>query len=510
MEAGDRRARRAVRAAGSAPAGRPAPAQERGQRALEAVPRRPLDDRAAPQGVLRRARRAAHATCATRKQALDRAGRGARAARRRRRPRLPRACSTSGSWPAGPARSVDDALWARFKAAGDALYARQGRGRRRRSDEAYRGEPRPRSWRCSTRPSRCSPRRTRAGRAPRSTGIQRSWDEIGAVPRDQVRPVEDRLRKVENARARSLEDEHWQRENPEKKARSEGMLGQLTRGDREARGRARRRPRRPATSAPSRRPRRRRSTPVAPGSRPSAAEPSTLAADASVGIAARVLHRCRAVDRVTALGCRSMAVMAATSRGARHRRSPLAELCAARLDGELFGDRRRLGAGRRARPARVPRGRARALRVPARAHRRALSAAWVHGALDAPPAVAQFCVAARARASPCSRPPARRVREVRIDDDDAACGSAASACTSPVRTGVRPAPRPDARRRRRPSTSSPRCRPTRPSLAARCATGSTRAGAPAARRARASRGSSALEPRSDATRARAAVGLSRR
>ena len=26
---------------------------------------------------------------------------------------------------------------------------------------------------------------------------------------------------------RSLEDEHWQRDDPEKKARSEGMLGQL-------------------------------------------------------------------------------------------------------------------------------------------------------------------------------------------------------------------------------------------------------------------------------------------
>ena len=56
--------------------------------------------------------------------------------------------------------------------------------------------------------------------------IQRSWDEIGRVPRDQVRPVEDRLRKVET-HVRSLEDERWQREDPEKKARSEGMLGQL-------------------------------------------------------------------------------------------------------------------------------------------------------------------------------------------------------------------------------------------------------------------------------------------
>ena len=65
-------------------------------------------------------------------------------------------------------------------------------------------------------------------RAARSTlnGLQRKWDEIGRVPRDQVRPVEDRLRKVEN-HVRALEDERWEREDPEKKARSEGMLGQL-------------------------------------------------------------------------------------------------------------------------------------------------------------------------------------------------------------------------------------------------------------------------------------------
>jgi hypothetical protein len=46
------------------------------------------------------------------------------------------------------------------------------------------------------------------------------------VPRDQVKPIEDRLRKVENA-VRKLEEDHWQRNNPEKKARSEGLAAQL-------------------------------------------------------------------------------------------------------------------------------------------------------------------------------------------------------------------------------------------------------------------------------------------
>jgi uncharacterized protein (DUF342 family) len=56
--------------------------------------------------------------------------------------------------------------------------------------------------------------------------IQRRWDEIGKVPRDQVKVVEDRLRKVENA-VRKLEEDHWQRNNPTKKARSEALAAQL-------------------------------------------------------------------------------------------------------------------------------------------------------------------------------------------------------------------------------------------------------------------------------------------
>ena len=56
--------------------------------------------------------------------------------------------------------------------------------------------------------------------------IQRRWDEIGKVPRDQVKVVEDRLRKVETA-VRKLDEDHWNKNNPEKPGRSEGFAGQL-------------------------------------------------------------------------------------------------------------------------------------------------------------------------------------------------------------------------------------------------------------------------------------------
>jgi hypothetical protein len=56
--------------------------------------------------------------------------------------------------------------------------------------------------------------------------IQRRWDAIGKVPRDRVKPIEDRLRKVEAA-VRKLDEDHWQKSNPERIARAEGLAGQL-------------------------------------------------------------------------------------------------------------------------------------------------------------------------------------------------------------------------------------------------------------------------------------------
>ncbi|HEY5272016.1 MAG TPA: DUF349 domain-containing protein, partial [Acidimicrobiales bacterium] len=56
--------------------------------------------------------------------------------------------------------------------------------------------------------------------------IQRRWDKIGKVPREKVKVVEDRLRKVETA-VRKLDEDHWQRSDPEKQARSEGLASQL-------------------------------------------------------------------------------------------------------------------------------------------------------------------------------------------------------------------------------------------------------------------------------------------
>ncbi|GAA2024516.1 DUF349 domain-containing protein [Agromyces tropicus] len=121
-------------------------------------------------------------------------------------------------------KKVDDALWAKFKAAGDVLFQAKAEIDAR-DDEEYRANLEQKLALLDEADKLLKATDSRAARSELN-GIQRKWDEIGRVPRDQVRSVEDRLRKVEN-HVRSLEDERWERDDPEKKARSEGMLGQL-------------------------------------------------------------------------------------------------------------------------------------------------------------------------------------------------------------------------------------------------------------------------------------------
>ncbi len=121
-------------------------------------------------------------------------------------------------------KKADDALWARFKAAGDLLYAAKAEIDARETVEFDANLERKLALLDEAEPLLAET--DRAVAKDRLLSIQRRWDEIGKVPRDKVRSVEDRMRKVEAA-VRKLDEEHWQRNNPEKKARSEGLASQL-------------------------------------------------------------------------------------------------------------------------------------------------------------------------------------------------------------------------------------------------------------------------------------------
>jgi len=122
-------------------------------------------------------------------------------------------------------KKYDDALWDRFKAAGDVLYSARSEVVAREEGEFGENLTAKLALLEEAEPLLKETDRTKAREALIS--IQRRWDEIGKVPRDQVKPVEERLRKVEAA-VRKLDEEHWSRNNPEKKARSEGLASQLT------------------------------------------------------------------------------------------------------------------------------------------------------------------------------------------------------------------------------------------------------------------------------------------
>lgn len=118
----------------------------------------------------------------------------------------------------------DDALWARFKAAGDAIYSAKAEVDARDNEEYQANLELKLALLDEAEPLLSEKDRETA--RTKLLSIQERWDAIGRVPRDQVRPIEDRLRKVESA-VRRLDEEHWERNNPEKKARSEGLASQL-------------------------------------------------------------------------------------------------------------------------------------------------------------------------------------------------------------------------------------------------------------------------------------------
>lgn len=121
-------------------------------------------------------------------------------------------------------KKQDDALWARFKAAGDEIYAAKAEVDAR--DEAEYRENYEQKLVLLEEAEPLLTEKNLDTAKSKLLSIQRRWEEIGRVPRDKVKTVEDRLRKVEQA-VRTLDEENWRKNNPETKARTEGLAAQL-------------------------------------------------------------------------------------------------------------------------------------------------------------------------------------------------------------------------------------------------------------------------------------------
>ena len=121
-------------------------------------------------------------------------------------------------------KKFDDALWAAFKEAGDALYAAKGELDARDNEEFAGNLEAKEALLAEAQPILTETDRTKAKAA--LGDILRRWDKIGKVPRDKVKTIEDGMRRIETA-VRKLDDEHWQKNNPERQERESGFLGQL-------------------------------------------------------------------------------------------------------------------------------------------------------------------------------------------------------------------------------------------------------------------------------------------
>lgn len=122
-------------------------------------------------------------------------------------------------------KKADDALWARFKAAGDALYA--ARAGRELADAEASKEKIDAKRVLLDEAAAVGAEKDNAKARTILTGIQRRWDEIGRVyPREAERALDDDLRKIEQA-LKAREDAAWKSSNPETTARQNNMTQQL-------------------------------------------------------------------------------------------------------------------------------------------------------------------------------------------------------------------------------------------------------------------------------------------
>jgi hypothetical protein len=127
-------------------------------------------------------------------------------------------------WKLAPkAGKVEESLWKRFRAAGDAIFAAK-----KAADAELEAEQKTNlsaKLELLTEAEAIDASNIDGARKALSE-IQSRWSKIGHVPKNDVRRVEDRLRKVEQ-KIQDAQNDHWRRTDPAAKARSNSLIEQL-------------------------------------------------------------------------------------------------------------------------------------------------------------------------------------------------------------------------------------------------------------------------------------------
>ena len=118
----------------------------------------------------------------------------------------------------------DDALWDRFKAAGDAIYAlRKETVAKEQVEYSANYEAK---LGLIVEAEKLDPTKNLAEAKKQLQSIQQRYEKAGKVPRDKIRETDDRMRAVEK-RFKDLEQEQWRKSDPAAIERTNGVLTQL-------------------------------------------------------------------------------------------------------------------------------------------------------------------------------------------------------------------------------------------------------------------------------------------
>jgi hypothetical protein len=129
---------------------------------------------------------------------------------------------------AGPApREVDDQLWQRFRGAQDTFFGARDAANAALDEEfAANADVKEQIL---VEAEKLVPVTDLDAAKKAFRDLADRWDAAGKVPRDRMKDLEGRIRKVEQA-IRAVEDEQWSRSDPEKSARADDMIGKLEAG----------------------------------------------------------------------------------------------------------------------------------------------------------------------------------------------------------------------------------------------------------------------------------------
>ncbi len=118
----------------------------------------------------------------------------------------------------------DDALWSRFKAAGDAIYA--ARQASAAIENVEQAENLDKKLELLKQYSAIDPSNDLDEAKKLLQELQKKWEKIGRVPKEKLREVEDKLRAIEN-KVRSAEQDLWRKSDPASIDRSNSVITQL-------------------------------------------------------------------------------------------------------------------------------------------------------------------------------------------------------------------------------------------------------------------------------------------